>query len=109
MRTRIAICTCAVAMMLVTACSLSEAADPNELGSGDPKAPSPKTSGIQKPAVSQTAQAIPLEDVPDRAEATRAELNTLLPAEAPRQMLERIGSELDHTLPEVESRLGEDP
>jgi potassium efflux system protein len=105
MRTRIAICTCAVAMMLVTACSLSEAADRNKLGSGDPKAPSPKTSGIQKPAVSQTAQAIPLEEVPVRAEGTRAELNTLLPAEASRQMLKRIGSELDHALPEVTSRL----
>ena len=105
MRTRIAICTCAVAMMLVTACSISEAADPNELGSGDPKAPSPKTSGIQKPAVSQTARAIPLEEVPIRAEGTRAELNTLLPAEASRQMLKRIGSELDHALQEVTSRL----
>ena len=105
MRTRIAICTCAVAMMLVTACSLSEAANPNELGSGDPKAPSSKTSGIQKPAVSQTAQAIPLEEVPDRAQGTRAELNTLLPAEASRQMLKRIGSELDHALQEVTSRL----
>jgi hypothetical protein len=62
MRTRIAVCTCAVAIMLVTAYSLSEAADRNELGSGDPK-----TSGIQKTAVSQTAQAIPLEGVPDRA------------------------------------------
>ena len=90
MRTRITICTCAVAMILVTACSLSEAADRNKLGSGDPKAPSPKTSGIQEPAVSQTAQAIPLQEVPDRAEGTRAELNTLLPAEASRQMLKRM-------------------
>ena len=92
-------------MILVTACPLSEAADRNKLGSGDPKAPSPKTSGIQEPAVSQTAQAIPLQEVPDRAEGTRAELNTLLPAEASRQMLKRIGSELDHALPEVTSRL----
>ncbi len=105
MRTRIAVCTCAVAIILVTACPLSEAADRNKLGSGDPKAPSPKTSGIQKTAVFQTAQAIPLEEASDRAEGTRAELNTLLPAEASRQMLKRIGSELDHALPEVTSRL----
>jgi ABC-type transporter Mla subunit MlaD len=105
MRTRIAICTCAVAMILVTAYSLSEAADRNKLGFGDPKAPLPKTPGIQKPAVSQTAQAIPLQEVPGRAESTRAELNTLLPAEASRQMLKRIASELDQALPEVTSRL----
>ena len=107
MRRQIVISTCAVAMMLVTACSLSEAAAPNELGSGDPKAPSPKTSGTQKPAVSQTTQAIPLEEVAVRAQGTRAELNTLLPAEASRQMLRRIGSELDQALQEVTSRLAE--
>jgi hypothetical protein len=102
---RIAICTCAVAMILVTACPLSEAANRNQLGFGDPKAPLPKTPGIQTSAVSQTAQAIPLQEVPGRAESTRAELNTLLPAEASRQMLKRIASELDHALPEVTSRL----
>jgi len=53
----------------------------------------------------KAAQPIPLEDVPDRAETTRAELDTLLPKDAPRQTLERIGSELDRTLPEVESTL----
>jgi hypothetical protein len=51
------------------------------------------------------AQPIPLEDVPARAEATRAEISTLLPRVAPRQMLARIGSELDRTLPEVEALL----
>jgi len=105
MRTRIAICTWAVAMILVTVCSLSEAADRNKFGSGGPKALLEKTPGIQEPAVSQTAQAIPLQEVPGRAESTRAELNTLLPAEASRQMLKRIASELDQALPEVTSRL----
>ncbi|MBT8367521.1 MAG: hypothetical protein KJP23_22745, partial [Deltaproteobacteria bacterium] len=95
--------------MLATPCSRAEAADRNELVSTDPNAPSLKTNGIQKPAGPKSGalavQAIPLEEVPDRAEATRAELNTLLPTEASRQMLKRIGSEIDRALPEVESRL----
>jgi hypothetical protein len=52
-----------------------------------------------------TAQPISLEDVPARAEAARAEIGTLLPREAPRQMLERIGTDVDRTLPEVEALL----
>jgi potassium efflux system protein len=50
-------------------------------------------------------QPIPLEDVPARAEEARAEISTLLPRDAPRQVLERITSELDRTLPEVEALL----
>ena len=73
------------------------------------QAPSPDTPGIEAPAEPETraqaAQAIPLEEVPERAEATRAELDATLPREASRQRLERIGAELDRTLPEVESRL----
>jgi hypothetical protein len=43
--------------------------------------------------------------VPARAEEARAEISTLLPRDAPRQVLERITSELDRTLPEVEALL----
>ncbi len=43
--------------------------------------------------------------MPGRAEATSAELDAIHPREASRQRLERIGAELDRTLPEVESRL----
>ncbi len=46
-----------------------------------------------------------MEDVPDRAEATRTELNAIVPKDAPSQTLERIGSELDRTRPEIESLL----
>jgi small-conductance mechanosensitive channel len=69
--------------------------------------PSPKTSGGEAPvdAGPKAAQPIPLEDVPDRAEATRTALDTIVPKDAPTQMLERIGEEVDRTLPEVESLL----
>ena len=69
--------------------------------------PAPTPSAITAPAKSTATatQAIPLEDVPDRAEATRAEVDALVPKDAPLQTLERIGSELDRTLPEVESLL----
>jgi small-conductance mechanosensitive channel len=63
--------------------------------------PSAESSEGETPA----AQPIALEEVPDRAEATRAEIGILLPGDAPRQMLERIGSEVDRTLPEVEALL----
>jgi potassium efflux system protein len=71
------------------------------------QASSPSPSGVEAPAkpAAIATQAIPLEDVPDRAEATRAELDAIVPKDAPSQMLERIGSELDRTLPEVESLL----
>jgi potassium efflux system protein len=69
--------------------------------------PSPGSSEIEQPAepAAIAPQAIALEDVPDRAEATRVELDALLPKAAPGQTLERIGSELDRTLPDVESLL----
>jgi len=69
--------------------------------------PSPDASGVEAPVEAETraAQPIPLEDVPDRAEATRTELDAIVPKDAPSQMLERIGSELDRTLPELESLL----
>jgi len=69
--------------------------------------PSTDTSRVEAPveAGPKTAQPIPLEDVPDRAEATRAELDAIVPKDAPSEVLERIGSELDRTLPEVESLL----
>ena len=58
--------------------------------------PSPKTSGGEAPvdAGPKAAQPIPLEDVPDRAEATRTALDTIVPKDAPTQMLERIGEEV---------------
>ena len=49
-------------------------------------------------ALAVAAQPIPLVDVPDRAEATRAELGAIVPKDAPGQVLERIDSELDRTL-----------
>jgi len=53
----------------------------------------------------QAARTVPLEEVPERAQTTRAELDAIRPREASRQRLERIGAELDRTLPEVASRL----
>jgi len=71
------------------------------------QAPLPGPSAVEasNEVEAKAAQPIPLEDVPDRAETARAELDTLLPKDAPRQTLERIGSELDRTLPEIESTL----
>jgi hypothetical protein len=71
------------------------------------QAPSPGTSGAFAPAEvgPKAARPIPLGDVPDRAEATRAELDAIVPKDAPSLMLERIGSELDRTLPDIESLL----
>jgi small-conductance mechanosensitive channel len=95
--------------MLVTASYGAEAADRKEVVSGDSSASSSKTLGTQKSADlqigEQAVQAIPLEEVPDRAVATRVELNTLVPAAAFRQTLERIGSEIDRALPEVTTLL----
>lgn len=73
------------------------------------QAPSPGASGAELPAEvgTEAPQPIPLEDIPDRAEATRAEIDTLLPKEAPLQTLGRIGSELDRALPDVESLLAD--
>lgn len=109
MRRRIIIYTCAVALMLVTASYGAEAADRKEVVSGDPSASSSKTLGTQKSADpqigEQAVQAIPLVAVPQRAKATGAEISELLPKEAFRQTLERISSELDRPLQEVESRL----
>jgi len=69
--------------------------------------PQPSPSGTEAPAEAQpkAAQPIPLGDVPNRAEATRAELDAIAPKDAPSQMLERIGSEVDRTLPEIASLL----
>ena len=77
--------------------------------------PAPETPGNAKAPASvapadpqqeaQTDQPIPLEEVPNRAETTSAELDTLLPRDASRQTLERVGSETDRTLQEVESHL----
>jgi len=71
------------------------------------QAPSPSPSGVEAPAEvgPKAAQPIPLGAVPDRAEATRAELDAIVSKDAPSQMLERIGSEVDRTLPEIESLL----
>jgi hypothetical protein len=68
---------------------------------------SPTRPGAEAPAEAgaSAAQPIPLAEVPDRAEATRAELDAFVPKAAPGQMLERIGAELDRTLPEVEALL----
>jgi len=69
--------------------------------------PSPSPSGVESPPEvgPKAAEPIPLGDVPDRAEATRAELDAIVPKDAPSQVLERIGSEIDRTLPEIESLL----
>jgi hypothetical protein len=84
------------------------------------QAPSPNTAGIEAPGVpkpgmtsipadpkneAQAAKPIPLEEVPVRAEATSVELDGLLPGEVSRQTLQRIGSEFDRALPEIESSL----
>ena len=77
--------------------------------------PAPETSGNAKtpatvaPADPQQGppadQPIPLEEVPNRAETTSAELDALLPRDTSRQTLERLSSETDRTLQEVESQL----
>ena len=73
------------------------------------QAASSPASGIEKSADSERAtQAsgeIRLENVPDRALATLAELETLRPSEASRRTLERIESELDGALQTAESNL----
>jgi small-conductance mechanosensitive channel len=53
----------------------------------------------------RAAKPIPLEEVPVRAEATSRELDGLLPGQVSRQTLQRIGSEFDRALPEIESSL----
>ena len=53
----------------------------------------------------QSDQPIPLEDVPNRAETTIAELATLLPRDSSRQTLKRVGGEADLALKVVNSHL----
>ena len=77
--------------------------------------PAPETPGNAKTPASvapadpqqgaQADQPIPLEEVPNRAETTSAELDALLPRDTSRQTLERVSSETDRTLQEVESHL----
>ena len=55
--------------------------------------------------VAETDPPILLEEVPNRAETTNAELATLLPRDSSRQTLERVGGETDLVLKEVESHL----
>jgi potassium efflux system protein len=73
------------------------------------QAPSPEAHGIEAPADGETGEQapwpIPLEEVSDRAAATRAELDALLAGETSHKTIERIRPELDPTLREVESRL----
>lgn len=84
------------------------------------QASTPNTAGIEAPGVSKpemtstpanpknearAAIPIPLEEVPVRAEAASVELDGLLPGQVSRQTLQRIGSDLDRALPEIESRL----
>ena len=53
----------------------------------------------------QLDQPITLEEVPNRAETTTAELATLLPLDSSRRTLERVSAEADHALQKVQSHL----
>ncbi|MEQ8667732.1 MAG: mechanosensitive ion channel [Pirellulales bacterium] len=53
----------------------------------------------------QANQTIPLEEVPNRAETTIAELESLLPRDISRRAIERVSSETDLTLQEIKSNL----
>ena len=53
----------------------------------------------------QADQPIPLEEVPNRAETTIADLDALLATDTTRQTLDRVGSETDLTLQEIKSNL----
>jgi len=69
------------------------------------------TPGVAAPEVGTEAgaapepEAIPFEEIADRAEEVRSELARLRPKEASREQLERIAAEIEATLPEIESRL----
>ncbi|TWU32038.1 mechanosensitive ion channel domain-containing protein [Novipirellula artificiosorum] len=74
----------------------------------------PTTSGDAETAATEipddqsgttTAPPILLEEVPNRAEATTAELATLLPRDSSHRTLERVGGETDLVLKEVETQL----
>ena len=76
--------------------------------------PAPETPENAQNAEKETAdvenatqldQSITLEEVPNRAEVTSAELATLLPRDSSRRILERVGGETDLALKEVESHL----
>ncbi len=77
--------------------------------------PAPETPGNAKTPSSvapadpqqeaQTDQPIPLEEAPNRAETTIAELDTLLPRDTSRQTLDRVSSETDRALQEIKSHL----
>ncbi len=76
--------------------------------------PAPETSGDAQTAATETpddqqgAETDPpilLEEVPNRAETTIAELATLLPRDSSRRTLGRVGGETDLALKEVESQL----
>ncbi|XZE53543.1 mechanosensitive ion channel domain-containing protein [Planctomycetaceae bacterium SH139] len=58
------------------------------------------------PQETDTDPPIMLEEVPNRAETTSAELATLLPGDSSRRTLERVGGETDLALKEVKSHLG---
>ncbi len=67
-----------------------------------------ETSATEMPDDQQGAETDPpilLEEVPNRAETTSAELATLLPRDSSRRTLERVGGETDVALKEVESQL----
>ncbi len=53
----------------------------------------------------QANQPIPLEEVPNRAETTIADLDALLASDTTRQTLDRVSSETDLTLQEIKSNL----
>ena len=67
-----------------------------------------ETAATETPDDQQGAETDPpilLEEVPNRAETTSAELATLLPRDSSRRTLERVGGETDLALKEVESHL----
>ena len=67
-----------------------------------------ETAATEIPDDQQGAETDPpimLEEVPNRAETTSAELATLLPRDSSRRTLERVGGETDLALKEVESHL----
>ncbi len=80
-------------------------------GAQGPAAETPgdaETAATENPDDQQGAETDPpimLEEVPNRAEKTSAELATLLPRDSSRRTLERVGGETDLALKEAESHL----
>lgn len=82
---------------------VARAQGPSPEMTGDSETAAPASPDDQQAA--ETDPPIMLEEVPNRAETTTAELATLLPRDSSRRTLERFGGETDLALKEVELRL----